>query len=180
MDAGINGAQLCAINTDAKHLLTVRAPAKILIGRVMTRGLDAGAIPAVGEKATRENEMEKRNFLSGANIVFVTVGMGGGRGTRAAHYIAHICKEQIRALTIGVVTLPFKAEGMACMKNTLDGYEKLRKIAHPPNMVPNDRFIQLVSKLPVDAAFKVADEVLMQTIKGLTETITKTALVNLD
>ncbi|MEM0448659.1 MAG: cell division protein FtsZ [Methanomassiliicoccales archaeon] len=180
VDAGISGAQLCAINTDAKHLLTVRAPKKILIGKTATRGLGAGAIPQVGEQAARESDMEIREFLNGANIVFVTAGMGGGTGTGSAHYVARISKEQIRALTIGVVTLPFKAEGTVRMENALDGLNKLRRICDTTIVIPNDKLLELVPKLPVDAAFKVADEVLMQTIKGLTEIITKPGLVNLD
>jgi cell division protein FtsZ len=180
VDANINGAQLCAINTDAKHLLTVKAPNKILIGKSRTRGLGAGAIPGVGEESARENDAEIRQFLNGANIVFVTAGMGGGTGTGSAHYVAKISKDQIRALTIGVVTLPFKAEGTVRMENALDGLNKLRLVCDTTIVVPNDKLIELVPKLPVDAAFKVADEVLMQTIKGLTEIITKPGLVNLD
>jgi cell division protein FtsZ len=180
VDAGISGAQLCAINTDAKHLLTIRAPRKILIGKTATRGLGAGAIPEVGEQAARENDMEIREFLNGANIVFVTAGMGGGTGTGSAHYVARIAKEQIRALTIGVVTLPFKAEGTVRMENAMAGLDKLRHICDTTIVIPNDKLLELVPKLPVDAAFKVADEVLMQTIKGLTEIITKPGLVNLD
>ncbi|HRU11593.1 MAG TPA: cell division protein FtsZ, partial [Methanomassiliicoccales archaeon] len=110
-EANINGAQLCAINTDAKHLLTVKAPRKILIGKTATRGLGAGAKPEMGEAAARESDSEIRDFLNGSNIVFVTAGLGGGTGTGAAHYVARIAKEQVRALTIGVVTMPFKAEG---------------------------------------------------------------------
>jgi cell division protein FtsZ len=180
VDAGISGAQLCAINTDAKHLLTIRAPKKILIGKTATRGLGAGAIPEVGEQAARENDMEIREFLNGANIVFVTAGMGGGTGTGSAHYVARIAKDQIRALTIGVVTLPFKAEGTVRMENAIAGLDKLRRICDTTIVIPNDKLLELVPKLPVDAAFKVADEVLMQTIKGLTEIITKPGLVNLD
>jgi cell division protein FtsZ len=106
--------------------------------------------------------------------------MGGGTGTGSAHYVARISKEQIRALTIGVVTLPFKAEGTVRMENAMDGLNKLRHICDTTIVIPNDKLIEMVPKLPVDAAFKVADEVLMQTIKGLTEIITKPGLVNLD
>jgi cell division protein FtsZ len=180
VDAGIAGGQLCAINTDAKHLLTIRAPKKILIGKSKTRGLGAGARPEVGEESARENDSEIRDFLSGANIVFVTAGMGGGTGTGSAHYVAGIAKEQIRALTLGIVTLPFKAEGTMRMENALAGLNKLRQVCDTTIVVPNDKLLELVPKLPVDAAFKVADEVLMQTIKGLTEIITKPGLVNLD
>jgi cell division protein FtsZ len=180
VEASISGAQLCAINTDAKHLLTVHAPTKILIGKVATRGLGAGASPSVGEQAARENEVEVRNFLTGANIVFVTAGMGGGTGTGSAHYVARIAKDYVRALTIGLVTLPFKAEGALRMENALDGLDKLRRVTDTTIVVPNDKLLDLVPKMPVEAAFKVADEVLMQTIKGLTEIVTKPGLVNLD
>jgi len=179
VEAGVSGAQLCAINTDAKHLLAIHAPKKILIGKNITRGLGAGAIPQVGEAAAKENEREIRDFLTGANIVFVTAGMGGGTGTGSAHYAARLAKE-IKALTIGVVTLPFKAEGEVRMDNALDGLERLRRLCDTTIVIPNDRLLALVPKLPVDAAFKVADEVLMQTIRGLTEIITKPGLVNLD
>ena len=180
VDAGIDGAQLCAINTDAKHLLTVRAPKKILIGRNVTRGMGAGALPENGEAAARENDGDIRNFLTGAQIAFVTEGMGGGTGTGSAHYVATIAKEQLRALTIGVVTFPFKAEGTVRAENALRGLDKLSRICDTTIVIPNDKLLELVPKLPVDAAFKVADEVLMQTIKGLTEIITKPGLVNLD
>ena len=179
VEAGISGAQLCAINTDAKHLLAIHAPKKILIGKNVTRGLGAGAIPQVGEAAAKENEREIRDFLTGANIVFVTAGMGGGTGTGSAHFAARLAKE-IKALTIGVVTLPFKAEGEVRMENALDGLDRLRRICDTTIVIPNDKLLALVPKLPVDAAFKVADEVLMQTIRGLTEIITKPGLVNLD
>ena len=180
VDAGISGAQLCAINTDAKHLLTIRAPKKILIGKSTTRGMGAGALPENGEAAARENDAEIRNFLQGSNIVFVTAGMGGGTGTGSAHYVGSIAKEQIRALTIGVVTFPFRAEGTVRAENAMIGLNKLRMVCDTTIVVPNDKLLELVPKLPVDAAFKVADEVLMQTIKGLTEIITKPGLVNLD
>jgi cell division protein FtsZ len=179
VDGGISGAQLCAINTDAKHLLAIHAPKKILIGKNITRGLGAGSIPQVGEAAAKENEREIRDFLQGANIVFVTAGLGGGTGTGSAHFAARLAKEQ-KALTIGVVTLPFKAEGEVRMENALDGLERLRRLCDTTIVIPNDKLLELVPKLPVDAAFKVADEVLMQTIRGLTEIITKPGLVNLD
>ena len=180
LDAQIEGAQLCAINTDAKHLLTIRAPMRILIGRNQTRGLGAGAIPRIGEQAAMENAREIREFLTGASMVFVTAGMGGGTGTGSAHYVAEIAKKQLSALTIGVVTLPFKAEGTIRMENALTGLKQLRNVCDTTIVISNDKLLQLVPKLPVEAAFKVADEVLMQTIKGLTEIITKPGLVNLD
>lgn len=179
VETGVSGAQLCAINTDAKHLLSIHAPRKILIGRNVTKGLGAGALPEVGETAARENESELKEFLKGANILFITAGMGGGTGTGSAHFAAKLAKEQ-RALVLGVITLPFKAEGEVRMENALDGLERLRRVCDTTIVIPNDKLLDLVPKLPIDAAFKVADEVLMQTIKGLTEIITKPGLVNLD
>ncbi|HDP96577.1 MAG TPA: cell division protein FtsZ, partial [Euryarchaeota archaeon] len=178
-EAGVSGAQLCAINTDAKHLLSIHSSRKILIGRNVTRGLGAGALPEVGEAAARENESDIREFLKGGNILFVTAGMGGGTGTGSAHFAAKLAKEQ-KALVLGVVTLPFKAEGEIRMENALNGLERLRRVCDTTIVIPNDKLLDLVPKLPIDAAFKVADEVLMQTIKGLTEIITKPGLVNLD
>lgn len=178
-EAGVSGAQLCAINTDAKHLLSIHSSKKILIGRNVTRGLGAGALPEVGEAAARENESDIREFLKGGNILFVTAGMGGGTGTGSAHYAAKLAKEQ-KSLVLGVVTLPFKAEGEIRMEIALDGLERLRRVCDTTIVIPNDKLLDLVPKLPIDAAFKVADEVLMQTIKGLTEIITKPGLVNLD
>jgi len=176
---GIIGAQVCAVNTDAKHLLSIKSPKKILIGRTITKGLGAGAQPEIGEAAARESENELKAFLRDANIVFLTAGMGGGTGTGASHYIARLAKNN-RSLVIGVVTLPFKAEGEIRMENALEGLERLRRVCDTTIVIPNDKLLELVPKLPVDAAFRVADEVLMQTIKGLTEIITKPGLVNLD
>lgn len=176
---GIAGAQLFAMNTDVKHLLSISATRKMLIGRRITRGLGAGALPEVGEAAARENESEIKDLLKDTNIVFLTAGMGGGTGTGASHYVAGLAKGA-QALVISIVTLPFKAEGDIRMENALEGVERLRRICDTTIVIPNDRLIQLVPNLPINAAFKVADEVLMQTIKGLTEIITKPGLVNLD
>ena len=176
---GITGAQLCAVNTDVKHLLTINATRKVLIGKRLTHGLGAGALPEVGEAAARENESDLKDMFKDTNIVFVTAGMGGGTGTGASHYVARLAKEA-QALVISIVTLPFKAEGEVRMENALEGVERLRRICDTTIVIPNDKLIQLVPNMPINAAFKVADEVLMQTIKGLTEIITKPGLVNLD
>jgi cell division protein FtsZ len=124
--AGIVGAQLCALNTDAKHLLAIESPKKMLIGKRATKGLGAGALPEVGEQAAHENEEELRNFIKGAHVVFVTAGMGGGTGTGSAQYISRLGKEE-GALTMGVVTMPFKAEGRIRMENAEAGLEKMRR-----------------------------------------------------
>jgi cell division protein FtsZ len=178
-EAGVTGAQLCAVNTDAKHLLSVHAPKKILIGKRLTKGLGAGALPEVGEQAAHENEEEIRGFLRGAHMVFITAGMGGGTGTGVAHYVAHVAKGE-GALTMGVVTMPFTSEGRIRMENAEAGLDKLRKFCDTTIVIYNDKLLELVPRLPINAAFKVADEILMQSLKGLTEIITKPGLVNLD
>ena len=178
-EAGISGAQLCAVNTDAKHLLSVHAPKKILIGKRLTKGLGAGALPEVGEQAAHESEEELRDFVRGAHVVFITAGMGGGTGTGSAQYVARVAKEE-GALTMGVVTMPFKSEGRIRMENAEAGLDKLRRFTDTTIVIYNDKLLELVPRLPINAAFKVADEILMQSIKGMTEIITKPGLVNLD
>jgi cell division protein FtsZ len=178
-ETGVVGAQMMAINTDATHLLHVHAPKKMLIGRRATKGLGAGALPEVGEQASRENEDEIRAYLEGAHIVFVTAGMGGGTGTGSASVVAEIAKEQ-GALVMGIVTLPFKAEGRLRMENAIKGLNKLRNKCDTTIVIQNDKLLELVPRLPLDAAFKVADEILMNSIKGMTEIVTKPGLVNLD
>jgi cell division protein FtsZ len=179
VESGILGAELYALNTDAQHLLTVHAPHKILIGRRSTKGLGAGALPQVGEEAAREADEEIRAALTGADIVFVTCGLGGGTGTGAAPYVASVAKE-MGALAIAICTSPFRAEGSIRMENAEYGLEKLRSVADTVIVIPNDRLIDLVPRLSINAAFKVADEVLMRSIKGITEVVTKPGLVNLD
>ncbi len=179
VESGILGAELYALNTDAQHLLTVHAPHKILIGRRSTKGLGAGALPQVGEEAAREADEEIRAALTGADIVFITCGLGGGTGTGAAPYVASIAKE-MGALAIAICTSPFRAEGSIRMENAEYGLEKLRHVADTVIVIPNDKLIDLVPRLSINAAFKVADEVLMRSIKGITEVVTKPGLVNLD
>jgi len=178
-EAGIVGAELYAANTDAQHLLMTRAPHKILLGRRVTRGLGAGALPQVGEEAAREAEEELKKALADADIVFVTCGLGGGTGTGSAPFIAQVAKEQ-GALTIAICTYPFQAEGAIRAENAEWGLDRLRNIADTVIVIPNDRLLELVPKLSLNAAFKVADEVLMRSIKGITEVVTKPGLVNLD
>jgi len=178
-EAGIIGAELYAANTDAQHLLMTRAQHKILLGRRVTRGLGAGALPQVGEEAAREAEEEIKASLKGADIVFVTCGLGGGTGTGSAPFVAQIAKE-LGSLTIAICTYPFAAEGAIRAENAEWGLERLRNIADTVIVIPNDRLLQIVPKLSVNAAFKVADEVLMRSIKGITEVVTKPGLVNLD
>ncbi|HTY47298.1 MAG TPA: cell division protein FtsZ [Methanomassiliicoccales archaeon] len=178
-EEGIVGAELYAANTDAQHLLSIRAQHKILLGRRSTRGLGAGALPQVGENAAREAEEEIKKALADANIVFVTGGMGGGTGTGSAQVVTQLAKEA-GALAVAVVTVPFRGEGKHRMENAEWGLERLRNYADTVIVVPNDKLLELVPRLSLNAAFKVADEVLMRAIKGITELITKPGLVNLD
>jgi len=179
VDAGVMGAELLACNTDAQHLLTVRAPHKLLLGRRTTKGLGAGAVPQVGEAAAKEAEEELKSHLTGADMIFITCGLGGGTGTGSAHVIAGMAKE-MGALTIAICTLPFGAEGFVRAQNAEYGLEKLRIFADTVITIPNDKLIELVPRLPITSAFKMADEVLMHAIKGITEVITRPGMVNLD
>jgi len=179
IDGGLSGIQMLALNTDAKHLLTIKSPKKILLGKMSTRGLGAGARPEVGEKAAMENEPEIKEWLKDSQIVFVTAGMGGGTGTSSSFVVGRLAKE-LRALTVGVVTLPFRSEGEMRMENAMAGLSKLSKVCDTTIVIPNDTLIELVPNLPVQAAFKVADELLLQTIKGLTDMLTRAGLVNVD
>lgn len=177
--AGVTGATIVACNSDARHLLGLQVPNKVLLGKSTTKGLGAGAIPEIGQQAAEESEGDLRKYVTGANIVFVTTGMGGGTGTGSAPVVAEMARKQ-GALVIGIVTLPFKAEGRVRMENAIRGLENLKEHCDTTIVVQNDKLLELVPRLPIEAAFKVADEVLMQSIKGITEVVTKPALVNLD
>jgi len=178
-ETGIEGAELFAMNTDAQHLLHINADRRILIGRRTTRGLGAGSLPSIGEEAARESIDEIRAALEGADMVFITCGLGGGTGTGAAPVVAEVARE-MGALTISVVTLPFAAEGAIRMANADAGLKRLREVSDTAIVVPNDRLLEVVPDLPLQAAFKVADEVLMRSVKGITELITRPGLINLD
>jgi cell division protein FtsZ len=178
-EEGVAGAEVIAANTDAQHLLTVNVPNKILLGKRSTRGLGAGALPQVGEEAAREAEDEIRNKLQDKHIVFITAGMGGGTGTGGTSIVAQTAKE-LGALTVAITTTPFKGEGRYRMENAEWGLERLRNVADTVIVIPNDKLLELVPRLSLNAAFKVADEILMRAIKGITELITKPGLVNLD
>jgi cell division protein FtsZ len=176
---GIFGADLFAMNTDAQHLLFSKVDNKLLIGKKTTRGLGAGSIPKLGEEAAKENDSDIRAMVEDADMVFVTCGLGGGTGTGSAPVVAQAVQEA-GALTIGVVTVPFKAEGDVRMENTDVGLEKLRENTDTLIVIPNDRLLEVVPRLPLNDAFRVADEVLMRAVKGITELITKPGLINLD
>jgi cell division protein FtsZ len=177
--SGITGAELISVNTDAQHLLLAESPKKVLIGRHLTRGLGAGSLPQIGEEAAKESEQDIRTAIGRADMVFVTCGLGGGTGTGSAPIVAQLAKEA-GALTIGVVTLPFSVEGLIRMENAESGLKRLRDICDTVIVIPNDKLLDIVPNLSLNAAFKVADEVLMRSIKGITEMITMPGLVNLD
>jgi cell division protein FtsZ len=178
-ETGIEGAELFAMNTDAQHLLHINADRRVLIGRRTTRGLGAGSLPSIGEEAARESIDEIRAAVEGADMVFITCGLGGGTGTGAAPVVAEVARE-MGALTISVVTLPFAAEGAIRMANADAGLKRLREVSDTAIVVPNYRLLEVVPDLPLQAAFKVADEVLMRSVKGITELITRPGLINLD
>ncbi len=178
-EIGIKGCEVVALNTDAQDLLYANADHKILIGRELTHGLGAGSNPKIGEEAARESEQEIRKRLSNSDLVFITCGLGGGTGTGAAPVVADIAKKQ-GALTIGIVTLPFTVEGQKRIENAQYGLERMAEIADTLIVIPNDKLLELAPELPLHTAFKVADEILTNSVKGIAELITTSGLVNLD
>ncbi len=179
MEVGIEGAEMIAINTDAQDLLKVKGAQKVLIGKDITGGLGAGADPTIGEQAARENEQDIKEALMGTDLTFITCGLGGGTGTGGAPVVAEVSKK-LGALTIGIVTLPFEMEGHARWNNAVMGLSKLETVVDTLIVIPNDKLLQLVPDIPISTAFKVADEILVNAVKGITELITKPGLINLD
>ncbi|MEM3030642.1 MAG: cell division protein FtsZ [Candidatus Micrarchaeia archaeon] len=178
-EVGVHGATLIAMNTDVQHLVRVRADRKVLLGKNLTRGLGAGSNPQVGEAAAKESAEEVKNAIAGASLVFVTCGLGGGTGTGGAHVVAEAAKSA-GALCVAVVTLPFRSEGHTRRTNALAGLAKLRKHADTTIVIPNDKLLTVVPDLPLNTAFKVCDEVLSSSVKGIAELVTRAGLVNLD
>ena len=178
-EVGITGAETLSINTDAQQLLYNTADKKILIGRDLTRGLGAGSVPEVGEEAARENEKDIKDMLQNSDMVFVTCGLGGGTGTGSAPVVAEIAKK-VGALTVGIVTMPFTMEGNRRYENAVVGLEKLEHTVDTLIVIPNDKLLELAPDLPLHTAFKVADEILTNAVKGIAELVTKAGLVNLD
>ncbi|MEM3400154.1 MAG: cell division protein FtsZ [Candidatus Micrarchaeia archaeon] len=178
-EIGVTGATFIAMNTDAQHLLKIRADKKILLGKKLTKGLGAGSDPRIGEEAAKESESEIRKVIEDGSIVFITCGLGGGTGTGAAPLIGQIAKG-MGILTVAVVTLPFVSEGRTRMKNALAGLSKLKGNVDTVIVIPNDKLLTIVPDLPLNTAFKVADEVLSSAVKGIVELVTKAGLVNLD
>ncbi|NUN11310.1 cell division protein FtsZ [Candidatus Micrarchaeota archaeon] len=178
-EVGIEGTTIIAMNTDAQHLLKTKAKKKLLLGKKKTRGLGAGSNPAVGEAAAEESYSELTALLKGYDLVFVTCGMGGGTGTGSAHVIARAAKEA-GALCVGVCTIPFTSEGPKRMQNAMVGLEKLKQSADTVIVIPNDKLLMFAGDLPLNSAFRTSDMVLTNSVKGITELITKPGLVNLD
>ena len=178
-EVGIKGCEMIAVNTDAQDLLYTNADYKILIGKELTRGLGAGSNPKVGEEAARESEHEIKKKISNTDMIFITCGLGGGTGTGAAPIIAEIAKKS-GALVIGVVTFPFSIEGRKRIENANYGLERMEENVDTLIVIPNDKLLELAPELPLQTAFKVADEILTNAVKGITELVTKAGLVNLD
>ncbi len=177
---GLQGVEFIAINTDAQALMLSSAPTRVRIGEKLTRGLGSGGNPEQGRKAAEESQEALYNVLRGADMVFVTGGMGGGTGTGAASIIAQIGRE-LGALTIGVVTRPFAFEGSRRIQVAEAGIEKLKEQADTLIVIPNDRLLQIVDKhANLQDAFRIADDVLRQGVQGISELITVPGLINLD
>jgi len=180
IDEKLNGVDFVAVNTDIQALQGSRATTKIQIGEKLTRGLGAGANPEVGLKAAEESRDELMQSIKGADMVFVTAGMGGGTGTGAAPVIAALAKE-VGILTIGVVTKPFKFEGLTRMRNATQGIDDLKKVVDTLIVIPNQKLLDIIDRrTTVTDAFKKADDVLLQAVSGISDTIYTPGIINLD
>ncbi len=181
IEEGLQGVDFIAVNADAQALMLCQASKRLRIGDGVTRGLGAGGNPEEGQKAAEESQDEIRDVLQGSDMVFVTAGMGGGTGTGAAPVIARIAKEELKALTIGVVTRPFTFEGAKRERAAIQGIEELKQVVDTLIVIPNDRLLEITEKrVSLTDAFRVADDVLRQGIQGITEVITVPGLINLD
>jgi cell division protein FtsZ len=180
IEEGLGGVEFIAINTDSQALMLSNARNRIRIGEKLTRGLGAGGNPEIGKKAAEESADELYEVLRGADMVFITCGMGGGTGTGAAPVLAQVAKE-LGALTIGVVTRPFTFEGAKRIQTAELGIEELKSKVDTLIVIPNDRLLQIMDKkTPLNEAFRMADDVLRQGIQGISEVITVPGLINLD
>ncbi len=178
-EIGVTGAEIIAVNTDAQDLLNATADRKLLIGKDLTQGLGAGSDPRIGKDAAKESQKEIRESLQDAHMIFITGGLGGGTGTGCMPEIASIAKK-LGILTVAVVTLPFEMEGVLRHENAMIGLEELEGLVDTLILIPNDKLIELAPDLPLHTAFKVADEILTNAVKGIAELITKPGLINLD
>jgi cell division protein FtsZ len=180
IDAGLKGVEFIAVNTDAQALLMSDADVKLDIGRQLTRGLGAGSDPDVGRQAAEEHRDEIEEVLKGADMVFITAGKGGGTGTGGAPVVAEIAKG-LGALTIGVVTRPFSFEGRRRSMQAETGIQRLKEAVDTLIVIPNDRLLSVSNdKTSMVNAFKMADEVLLQGVQGITDLITTPGLINTD
>ncbi len=180
IDAGVKGIEFIAVNTDKQALATSKAEGKLQLGSKVTKGLGAGANPEVGAMSAEENRAEIKDAIEGADMVFITAGMGGGTGTGAAPIIAEVAKD-LGILTVGVVTRPFIFEGMKRKKQADSGIEKLQAEVDTLVTIPNDKLLEIADrKTPIADAFKMADEVLRQGIQGISDLISVPNLINLD
>lgn len=175
---GVDGAETIAINTDKQHLEMIEADTKILVGKSLTEGLGAGGDPDKGARATEMAQGTIKNVLGDADLVFVTAGMGGGTGTGAAPVVSEIAKDQ-GAIVVGMVSTPFNVEKARTVK-AQEGLEKLREKADSIIVLDNNRLLDYVPNLPVGKAFSVMDQIISETVKGISETITQPSLINLD
>lgn len=179
-DGGVNGVQFIAVNTDAQALHNSQADVKIHIGRETTRGLGAGADPSVGEKAAEESRDEIKKAIEGADLLFITLGAGGGTGSGAGHVVAEVARE-MGILTVGVVTKPFSFEGEKRRQNADWAIGQLGREVDTLITIPNDRLLQTIDRrTPLLETFKIADDVLRQGVQGISELITEHGLINLD
>ncbi|MFC0301502.1 cell division protein FtsZ [Virgibacillus soli] len=180
IEHGVEGVEFIAVNTDAQALNLSKAEVKLQIGTKLTRGLGAGANPEVGKKAAEESREQIEEALQGADMIFVTAGMGGGTGTGAAPIIAQISKE-LGALTVGVVTRPFSFEGRRRSTQAISGIDSLKEAVDTLIVIPNDRLLEIVDKnTPMLEAFREADNVLRQGVQGISDLIAKPGLINVD
>ncbi|MDE6736154.1 MAG: cell division protein FtsZ, partial [Treponemataceae bacterium] len=180
IDAHIQNVDFIVLNTDLQALSKSKAPNRIQIGQKVTGGLGAGGKPAVGEQAAQEDTETIKNILKGANMVFVTAGMGGGTGTGSAPIVARIARE-LGALTVGVVTTPFSFEGSMRMRQAQEGIKKLHEEVDSLIVIPNQQLFKIVDKkLPIREAFLLADDVLRQGVQGISSIITQSGEVNTD
>lgn len=181
IEANLKGIEFVAINTDAQALLMSDADCKLHIGANLTKGLGAGSDPELGYQAAEESRQEIKEALQGADMVFITAGKGGGTGTGAAPVVAEIAKEELGALTVGVVTRPFGFEGRKRSVQADEGIVKLQEKVDTLIIIPNDRLLQVVErKTSILDAFRLADDVLRQGVQGITDLITVPGLINLD
>lgn len=180
IEHGVQGVEFISVNTDAQALNLAKSEVKLQIGSKLTRGLGAGAVPEIGKKAAEESREVIEEALKGADMVFVTAGMGGGTGTGAAPVIAQIAKE-MGALTVGVITRPFGFEGPKRSKQAFSGTEAMKEAVDTLIVIPNDRLLQIVDKnTPMLEAFREADNVLRQGVQGISDLIAVPGLINLD